>query len=171
MSHETAAIPPWYKQPWLWFILTPILAAMLVGFTMLSIAIKQQNIDPPLDREYIRDGRGYVVDDTLSAKAKELGITGDLRIDTDTGEAILNMQGGLSNELQEIELHIKVGANHRLDHVITLRRIETLNQFNGSLTKPITARSTFIIMSPDESWKVLKDAQPPFNGKVIAFRP
>lgn len=170
MSHNSAVIIPWYKQPWLWFILTPILAAMTVGFIMLAVAINQQRIDPPLDREFIRDGRGYAVDETMIIKAKELDLYGELQIDLEAGQAILSMQGDIGNDISELELHIKVGANQLLDHVITLKRIETLNQFTGSLISPITARSTFIILSPEERWKMLKDARPPFSS-VIAFTP
>lgn len=170
MSYENAAAP-WFKQPWLWFILSPILAAMTVAFVvLLPNAIKQQQIDPPLDREFVRDGRGYAVDESLATKARELGLYGELRIDLASGQAILNMQGDLSDDLNEIELHIKVGANQNLDHVVKLKRIQTLNQFNGSLVSPITARSTFILLSPEEEWKMLKDAKPPFSN-VIAFTP
>lgn len=169
MNQENT-VAPWFKQPWLWFILSPILAAMTVGFIMLSVAINQQRIDPPLDREFVRDGRGYAVDESLALKAQELGLYGELRIDLESGQAILTMQGDLSDDLGEIELHIKVGANQNLDHVVKLKRIQTLNQFNGSLVSPITARSTFILLSPEEEWKMLKDAKPPFSN-IIAFTP
>ena len=171
MSHDAATIAPWYRQPWLWFILTPILAAMVVGFIMLSVSISQQRIDPPLDREFVRDGRGYAVDESMAENARALGLSGELRLDAETGQAILNMKGSLPDNLQTIELHVKVCANQQLDHVVKLQRISNLNQFNGSLTKPITARSTFIIMSPEEAWKILQVAQPPFNNKIIAFTP
>lgn len=171
MSHDSAIVAPWYKQPWLWFILSPILAAMTVAFVvLLPNAIKQQQIDPPLDREFVRDGRGYAVDESMTIKAKELGLYGELMIDMETGQIVLNMQGDITDDLKELELHIKVGANQQLDHVVKLRRIETLNQFNGSLVSPITARSTFMIVSPQEEWKMLKDARPPFSN-VIAFKP
>ena len=171
MSHDSSVLTPWYKQPWLWFILSPILAAMTVAFVvLLPAAIKQQQIDPPLEREFIRDGRGYAVDESMTVKAKEMDLYGELQIDLETGQALLDMHGNISNDLKELELHIKVGANQQLDHVITLRRIDTLNQFTGSLVSPITARSTFIILSPQEGWKMLKDARPPFSN-VIAFTP
>jgi len=171
MSHDSTIIAPWYKQPWLWFILSPILAAMTVAFVvLLPNAIKQQQIDPPLDREFVRDGRGYVLDDKMAEYAKQLGIKGEMQIDIETGQVILTMLEGLTDSLEEIELHIKIGANHDLDHAIKLKRVATLNQFFGSLSQPINARSTFIIVSNAENWKVVKDARPPFSN-TIAFTP
>lgn len=171
MSHDSTVAAPWFKQPWLWFILSPIIAAMTVGFVvLLPNAIKQQQIDPPLDRDFVRDGRGYVLDDKMADYAKELGIKGEMHIDVDTGQIVLTMLDGLTHDLKELDLHIKIGANHDLDHVIKLRRVETLNQFFGNLSQPINARSTFIIVSQVENWKIIKDARPPFSN-TIAFTP
>ncbi|KGK42970.1 hypothetical protein LH51_03615 [Nitrincola sp. A-D6] len=171
MSQDSVQIIPWYKQPWLWFILTPILAAMTVGFIMLSVSITQQRIDPPLNKEFVRDGRGYAIDETMIENAKKLGLSANLKLDTETGEAILTMLGDLPANLSTLELHVKVGANHERDHVIQLHRLGNLPQFNGSLTHPITARSTFLLISPEGKWKLMLDARPPFENKVLAFIP
>lgn len=171
MSQDAVQVVPWYKQPWLWFILSPILAAMTVGFIMLSVAINQQRIDPPLDREFVRDGRGYAVDEAMIENARTLGLSANLKLDTETGEALLTMQGELPADLSTLELHVKVGANQERDHIIKLHRLGDLNQFNGSLTHPITARSTFMLISPEGEWKIMRDARPPFDDKVLAFVP
>ncbi len=171
MSQDSTTIAPWYKQPWLWFIVSPIIAAMIVGFSiLLPNAIKQQKIDPPLDREVVRDGRGYVLDDKMADNAKALGIKAEMKVDLETGQIILTILDGASDQLKELELHIKIGANHDLDHVIKLQRVETLNQYFGSLSQPINARSTFIVVANDDNWKIVQDARPPFSN-VIAFTP
>lgn len=171
MSQNAVQIAPWYKQPWLWFILTPILAAMTVGFIMLAVAINQQRIDPPLNKEFVRDGRGYAVDESMLENARALGLSANLNLDTETGEALLTMQGDLPADLSTLELHVKVGANQERDHVITLRRLGSLHQFNGSLIHPITARSTFMLISPEGKWKIMRDARPPFDDKVLTLIP
>ncbi len=61
---------------------TPILAAMTVGFIMLSVSISQQRIDPPLNKEFVRDGRGYSIDESMIENARALGLSADLRLDT-----------------------------------------------------------------------------------------
>lgn len=171
MSQDSVQVAPWYKQPWLWFILSPIMAAMTVGFIMLAVAINQQRIDPPLDREFVRDGRGYVIDEAMQTNAKTLGLSANLELDTETGEALLTMLGDLPTSLSTLELHIKVGANHERDHVVKLHRLGDQHQFNGSLNHSITARSTFILMSPENEWKIMHVAHPPFNDKILAFLP
>lgn len=171
MQQETASIPPWYKQPWLWFILTPILAAMTVGFIMLAVAIGQYRLDPPLDRDFARDGRGYVLDETKEENAERLGLSAELRLDEVTGEALLEMKGILPTELRMIELHIKVGANHMRDHVIPLHRIADLNSFNGSLKSALTTRSELILVPEVGDWHLTYVAHPPFENKIISFIP
>ncbi len=81
------------------------------------------------------------------------------------------MKGDLPAELATLELLVKVGANQERDHVIILHRLGDLHQFNGRLTHPITARSTFILMSPENEWKIMQVARPPFEDKVLAFIP
>jgi len=31
---------PWYREPWPWLLLVPIVASMIVGFSMLGVAIR-----------------------------------------------------------------------------------------------------------------------------------
>lgn len=169
MSHEENVIAPWYKQPWLWFILTPIMAAMVVGFMLLSVAIAQYRVDPPMDREVVRDGRGYVIDDAKFGNAAKLGLEGELRVDTLTGTAMLTLKGDVPEDLQLIELHAKVGANHQLDHVIKLQRLGDLNAFNGRFETKPRVRTEFILMPEARDWHLLAVAHPPFDDKTILF--
>ncbi|RAU17722.1 hypothetical protein DN062_12045 [Nitrincola tibetensis] len=171
MSQQSTPTAPWYKQPWLWFVLSPIIAAMTVGFIMLSVAIGQQRIDPPLDRESKRDGRGYVLDTSHLENAEARGISATLVLDSLTGQALVNVEGDIEEELSMIELHVKVGANQQRDHVIKLNRVGTLNSFNGNMDSLIATRSTFILIPELGDWHLRQDAYPPFDEKTIVFQP
>jgi hypothetical protein len=67
---------PWYKEPWPWFFLAPITASMIVGFSMLGVAIDTN--DGLVTDDYYRQGVLYNENLERDVKAKELGITGPL---------------------------------------------------------------------------------------------
>jgi hypothetical protein len=82
---------PWYKEPWPWFFLAPIVASMIVGFSMLGVAIDTN--DGLVTDDYYRQGVLYNENLERDEKAKELGITGALTMDELTGDVLLKKKG------------------------------------------------------------------------------
>lgn len=41
---------PWYREPYVWFVLSFPLASVFLGFSLLYVAIKVAKIDPVLER-------------------------------------------------------------------------------------------------------------------------
>lgn len=164
-------VAPWYKHPWPWLFMAPIIAAMIMGFFYLNLAIKQQALDPPLSRESIRDGRGYSIDPAYTEQAALLNMRAELTFDDLTGEVIVHLQGDWPDDVTQLELHLLVGAAVQNDAVITLNRIGHLPQFNGQLSQQIHARTTLLLMDPVNGWKLRKSVQPPFTNTVIEMKP
>ena len=75
---------PWYKEPWPWLFLVPITASVIVGFSMLGVAI--QTNDGLVTDDYYRQGVLYNENLERDEKAQELGITGSLIMDELTGD-------------------------------------------------------------------------------------
>jgi len=86
---ETEEIKPWYRQPWAWFILTPLITVVISCSVMVSIAFKHAD-DVVIDN-YYKEGRmiNQRLDEDVAAKA--LGIKGQLKVDGEVGELLLTI--------------------------------------------------------------------------------
>ena len=76
MSVSTIA-QPWYKQFWLWFILTPLFIVMAAGFFMLYLAIVTSD-GVIIDNPY-KDGKGYVERTVEDDFARSHNLLGELK--------------------------------------------------------------------------------------------
>ena len=83
---------PWYKEPWPWLFLVPITASVIVGFSMLGVAI--QTNDGLVTDDYYRQGVLYNENLERDEKAQELGITGSLTMDELTGDLSFTIDFG-----------------------------------------------------------------------------
>ena len=78
---------PWYRQFWFWFVFGPLIFIIIMcGFTV-SIALK--NSDDVIIDNYYKQGR--MINQTLDQdkRARDLGLSADVRFDRATGEVIL----------------------------------------------------------------------------------
>ncbi|NIB41950.1 FixH family protein [Pseudomaricurvus alkylphenolicus] len=80
---------PWYKQPWCWFVLAPLIAVMLAWIPFMTIAVKDAD-DVVIDN-YYKEGRMINQRFDQDQRAQQLGLTGELLIDLEVGEVILKL--------------------------------------------------------------------------------
>lgn len=92
-DHERDTVP-WYRQPWVWFIIALPLASVIGSLTLVTIAVKNQ--DDLVRDDWYKAGRGINQDLHAEHHARELGLTARLVLEPATPAIRIEMPGGTS---------------------------------------------------------------------------
>ena len=123
---------PWYKQFWLWFIVTPLLVVFVLGFTMLYLAIKTN--DGVVVDNYYKDGKGIFVrnDEDALARAKDLRAN-LLWVDD---RLLVTLTGNLTPLPEALKL-LFIFPTAEAGDVSVLLHHQGLGQYRGRLAEPV----------------------------------
>lgn len=169
MKQENPAIAPWYKQPWLWFLLAPLIAVAIYGTTFLYLAITTS--DGVVKDDYYKVARGIETDSSRAELARTLGLDGDLLIDEVTGDVGLTLRGNLPGELTQLELEIIHPTHKKYDQIIQLRRLAGSNRFSGNLQQKLGSAKRYLVLQPaDTSWNLRAEVQPPYEPLTVRLQ-
>lgn len=133
---STEVIAPWYKQPWAWFVLTPLIVVVIACSITVSIAFDNKD-DVVLDN-YYKEGR--LINDRFEEdiKAKAIGAKGRLQFDIEVGEVFLDLQA--TSALPEaLTLQLSHPVKAEYDQQINLQRIAP-QRYRGDLVRPVQHR-------------------------------
>jgi hypothetical protein len=91
MSSSQTPVNPWYKEPWVWFILGILGMAVVLGTSMLVIATK----NPPglLSDNYYDVGKGINTSLEREELAQRLKLKAALILDNERGSVSLQLEG------------------------------------------------------------------------------
>jgi len=169
MTEENEVIAPWYKQPWLWFILTPLIAVFIYGFSFLYLSIV--TMDGVVKDDYYRIARGYEVKSEKNQRALDQNIEAQVKLDTITGDVMVSLSGNLNPAPASLTLDIVHPTHQKYDQAITLKAIGAQNLYTGSLTGKITGKRFLFLFPADESWHLHEEMQPPYDQKTVDMKP
>jgi uncharacterized protein len=103
MPDPTHDSGPWYRQFWLWFILAPPLSAVVLGLSLLTIAIVTS--DSMVVGDYGKVGTAMHKYMAKEAYAAELGVHARLHLDEDGVSAVLQGWSGEPEKLHVLLSH------------------------------------------------------------------
>ncbi|MFC6673592.1 FixH family protein [Marinobacterium aestuariivivens] len=162
MKQDSPAIAPWYKQPWLWFILAPVIASMIYGTTFLYLSIV--SADGVVKDDYYKVARGLEIDNSRSERARALDLAGSLLIDEVTGDIGLTLNGTLSDDLAELEMDIIHPTHKKYDQKVRLRRLDGSNRYSGNLQSQLGSAKRYLVIQPlDQEWTLRAEVLPPMT--------
>ncbi|WP_280522441.1 FixH family protein [Cellvibrio mixtus] len=80
---------PWYREFWFWFVFSPLIYIIIMCSITVTIALK--GADDVIVDNYYKEGR--MINQALEQdqRARDLGLSGDLRFDRTTGEVALSI--------------------------------------------------------------------------------
>ena len=114
---------PWYRQGWAWFVLAPILVVIIAWIPFMTIAVKKSD-DVVVDN-YYKEGRMYNMRLDQDRLASELQVSGDLVIDHEVGEVLVNLS--LDLEQSQVPAALILHLDHPMeadnDLDLQLRRV------------------------------------------------
>ena len=124
---------PWYKQFWLWFILTPLLIVFTAGFSMLYIAIATD--DGVVVDNYYKDGKAIVVRHEEDNYARSLGLNAVMK--QQGLNFTLELKGELRPLPEQLLLHVIFPTSKAYDVDVVLSH-QGLGRYIGELPEAIT---------------------------------
>ncbi|SIS62046.1 FixH family protein [Neptunomonas antarctica] len=163
------AAKPWYQQPWLWFILSPLIAVAIYGFTFLYLAIT--TMDGVVKDDYYRIARGYEVNTVKTQKAIEHHIAATLSLDNMTGDIMVKLKGEFSAIPEYLMLDIVHPTHQKYDQMITLKAVGSQQLYSGTLSSQLKGKRFIFIAPPNEDWHLNKEIQPPYDQISVELKP
>ena len=142
---------PWYKEPWPWFFLAPIATSMIVGFSMLGIAIDTN--DGLVTDDYYRQGVLYNENMERDEKAQALGISGTLTMDEITGDVLLQLDFGQAQAVTTISGAFRSPTRARDDIIFQFEAIRP-GFFTASIPSMTAGPRNLELTAPDNSWRM-----------------
>jgi len=152
---------PWYKEPWPWLFMAPIATAMVVGFSMLGVAIKTN--DGLVTDDYYRQGVLYNENKERDDLAKTLGINGLLTMDEITGDILLTMEFGQAEPVARIVGALRSPTFARDDQTFTLTAIRP-GFFQASIPQMRAGAWNIELVAPDGTWRIVERIGLPLAG-------
>lgn len=155
---------PWFKQPWLWFILAPLIAVLIYSTFFMYVAVTTS--DGVVKEDYYKVARGMNIDTSKADAARALDLNADLRLDTLTGDINLRLTGNLEEQPQILHLNIIHPTHQKYDQILILRSVDGKGLYAGSLEGHISGKR-YLSLSPDnESWQLRQEILPPYTEQL-----
>ena len=160
-------IGPWYKQPWLWFILAPLIATVLYSTVYITASIVTN--DGVVLEEYTKKAKAFHKDNRLSEAARLLGLSATLRFDTMTSDINLELISSKGKPLPEqLELTLGHPTKASLDINITLHQLKP-GYYAGELKNSLKGDKKLIISPANKEWQLVNEAEPPYDQTNFTF--
>lgn len=161
------AISPWYKQPWLWFILAPLIATVL--YSTLYITASVVTHDGVVLEEYSKKAKAFHEDKSRIEAARKLDLAGTVTFDTLTGDIKVQLTSNDTYTLpQKLSLTIGHPTKASLDINVQLRMLKD-GHYIGDLQSVLKGRKTLIVEPADKSWQLISEAEPPYDQQSFPF--
>ena len=120
-----STVSPWYKQPWLWFLLVPLIATVLYSIVFISASILTR--DGLVKDDYYKQAKEIHRDNSKDQIASEMGLSASLHLDTVTGDINLEITSNTDNPLpSELILDVIHPTQEKLDTAITLSWMDNI---------------------------------------------
>ncbi len=161
MVHEQDT-SPWYRQRWLWFVLSIPIASIILSSVMVYVAISGK--DTVVKGDYYKDGRGYEQNLVPDRKADELGLQPVLTVSAD-GAVSVRLD---TNKIVEAPLIILSLIHPTLsdkDMVITLT--PRGEGFEGQLPEKPDGQWEVNLVAFDGAWRIRENLTMPIANQRL----
>lgn len=152
---------PWYKQGWLWFVLTPLIVVVCVSTVMVTIAFRHSD-DVVIDNYY---KQGRMINQALDQdrKALQYGLTAHLRFDQTSGEVMVKIPAHAAVP-EKLLLLLDHPFEANLDREIILNAIAP-GQYRGDLDANLQY-NWYLILLPELDKTKRKEAEWILSGDI-----
>jgi hypothetical protein len=147
-KHIDEDLKPWYRQFWAWFILSPLIAVVVVSSITVTIAVI--NADDRVVDNYYKEGRAINMRLDQDLLAISLGITARLKFDTLSGDLVLLLNTTAEALPNFLLLELSHPAHSERDHKLLLTRIAG-NQYNTELSNNLLNSRWYLRLLPVEN--------------------
>ena len=146
---STAPLVPWYRHPWLWFVIA--IPAIAVSFSLYFVYIAVVNRDSVVRDDWYQDGKTINNSFTRDEAALKLGLNARLVLDAVTGEVLLTLNSKAPVEAPAIELNFVHSTQTSRDQKLVLNRLMG-NSYRGQLAQPLEGVFQVELSTPE--WRL-----------------
>ena len=149
---------PWYKQFWPWFLISLPLSVVIASIYTINLAI--QSDDGLVSDDYYKEGLAIHKDADRTARAKALGIAGDLAYEADTGAVTLLLQGDLAEAPAGLTMKVTHPTVPNRDQTTMLTRADAA-RYVGRIEPLGIANWQIQVWPEDTAWRIDGRLTPP----------
>ncbi|BBF84049.1 putative analog of CcoH [Aquitalea magnusonii] len=167
LSHHVSR--PWYKEPWVWFLISFPLAAVIVGSFFITTAIRTD--DGLVTDDYYNKGKAINMELRRDTAAAALGITAQVMLSSDGRSVTVNTT---SKQALPDTLTLKLihPAQDDYDVSTDLHKLAA-NQYSGSFNKELVKANHWYVQLEDKGnqWRVQAEWKPEQGPVVMLGQP
>ena len=158
---NTPSTNPWYKQPWLWFILSVPIASVILSSIMVSVAVIGK--DSLVSDNYYKDGMGINQTIEQDKLAVQLNIIPVVTIQDTTVTVKIQSEAMTTQAFLTLKLlHPTVSEKD-----LTIRLLPTPDGFIGDLPNKAEGRRYLDLYGFDNSWRIREEVYLPLNQHIL----
>ncbi|BDX06540.1 FixH family protein [Planctobacterium marinum] len=152
----------WYKQFWPWFLITVPAVSIVLGFTIVYLAITSEN--SMVSDDYYKEGKA--INQSISKKrmAKQLNLVAGLTIEEDSVK--VNFKQALPPDSAAIKLDFFHATLEDRDFFVMLTR-NAEGDYSGNLPGSVDGKWRVTLTPFDESWKIRQTVAFPRTDEII----
>ncbi|MGM0767310.1 MAG: FixH family protein [Pseudomonadota bacterium] len=156
------AVKPWYRQPWLWFLIAFPLASITWCTIAITVAMNTENA--MVTDDYAKEGRGINMQIARDQKAKDLGLQGEFAFSE--REVRLSLTSSAEQaDYPYLILNLFHPTIAEKDRTIQFTRTGE-NTYRATLNQEVSGRWYFDLRSPDNDWRLKGETSLPSDDTI-----
>lgn len=154
---EDSDVKPWYRQPWLWFLLVFPAASITWCMVMITVALNTDNA--MVTDDYSKEGRGINMEIARDQVAEDLGLSVEMTFDKQRISLSMDTSSGHA-DYPYLVLNLFHPTLAERDRTIQFRPVGE-GQYAANLNQSIEGRWYFDLRGPDNKWRLKGESSLP----------
>lgn len=160
---KTEEIKPWYRQRWLWFILSIPICSVILSSIMVFVAVKGK--DSLVSDNYYKDGMEINQTIEQDIRARELGLRPLVTV-TEDGMALLKFESDALSQQPFVTMNIIHPTLSERD--ISVKLLPTEKAYIGDIPNGLSGRHYLDVYAYDRSWRIREEVQLPLAEYTLS---
>lgn len=156
MSSRQLQGQPWYREPWAWFVLTPLIVVVIVSLSFVAVAVNKAD-DTVIDN-YYKEGRMINQSLAQDKRAANWQIRADIQWQAASNRLDIELISPLIPSPEALTLWLDHPFEEDLDLSVTAERVEG-NRYRATI--PATDQHWYLTLLPagypnrnDAPWRI-----------------